>query len=316
MLQVDRTPALGCDKDVCPRPRSFPPRAGFAPRLWLLCQHRDTGGPPSLLPPSPNWAHRLGHNAVPSPSLPRAALQGHPAGGVPKHPTPPVTCTAARESLRSSSQPSQPPVQSPDKPPCHVPRAHQCVPRTVPSGCQSPSTHARGHAGLTPGGGLLSPHATPTSCDLRSPRHPPWVTLHTGGDAACPCPPTTSKARQRGRPAAAQHQLPRPGRGYHTQTDSALPAPKEPRLQPRRTPGQAGSGHLRRSQGTSCQDRRLVLEPPKPRYTLITLEVTGLRGGLKRNRLLFTDTIWTQAISFPLPGAEPGERQPEGQGPV
>lgn len=42
-----------------------------------------------------------------------------------------------------------------------------------------------------------------------------------------------------------------------------------------------------------------MLEPPKPHYTLITLEVTGLRGGLKRNHLLFTDTIWTRAISSP-----------------
>lgn len=57
--------------------------------------------------------------------------------------------------------------------------------------------------------------------------------------------------------------------------------------------------------GHACQGRRLVWEPPERANTLITLEVTGLRGGLKRNWLLFTDTIWTQPISSPFPVHSP-----------
>lgn len=44
---------------------------------------------------------------------------------------------------------------------------------------------------------------------------------------------------------------------------------------------------------------------PRAGNTLITLEVTGLRGGLKRNWLLFTDTIWTQPTSSPFSAKSP-----------
>lgn len=170
----------------------------------------------------------------------------------------------------------------------------------------SPSTHP-GPRRSCPRWGCERPPHSHHLLPPPQPRHPAPVNLQIGGGGQQhwlpPCPPITSGARQRGCPGSPQHQLPQPGHKCHRQTESGLPAPKEPYLQPpRRTPPrQAGSGRLRRSQGTLCQDCRLVLKPPKPCYTLITLEVTGLRGGLKRNRLLFTDTIWTQAISSPFP---------------
>lgn len=172
----------------------------------------------------------------------------------------PVTRTAAWESLHSSSQPSRPPGQSPDKPPRHVLRPYQHVPPAVPNACEpwgdpSPLARAQGHAGLAPGGGLRCPHATAASCYLHTPRHPPPVNLRTGGTLAAPCPPIMSGARQRRCPASAQHQLPQPGHRCHRQTESGLPAPKEPRLQPRRTPPQGRPGLATSDGARACRAR-------------------------------------------------------------
>jgi len=143
-----------------------------------------------------------------------------------------------------------------------------------------------------------------------SPGEPP----HCGDTPGAPCPPITSGARQRGCPAPTQHQPPRPGRRCHGWSP-ASPPQQSPTRTHRGPPRRAGSGHLRGSQGTPRQDRRLALEPPKPRYALITPEVTGLRGWLRRNRLLFTDTIWTLVTAPPFPARTPASVAPrEGEG--
>lgn len=75
--------------------------------------------------------------------------------------------------------------------------------------------------------------------------------------------------------------------------------PKEPPERPSQAGPPAGDRGAWCQHKVSPPARQGSIRAPEPRYTLITLEVTGLRGGLKRNRLLFTDTIWTQAISSP-----------------
>lgn len=121
------------------------------------------------------------------------------------------------------------------------------------------------------------PHRGDTSCP--QPTHQEWVpSLHTTPAPTAwievPYSPTFQPLKS---PVCTQEGPPKVGWIW-------LP-PKEP--------------------GHACQGRRLVWEPPERANTLITLEVTGLRGGLKRNWLLFTDTIWTQPISSPFPVHSP-----------
>lgn len=116
------------------------------------------------------------------------------------------------------------------------------------------------------------------------------------GDTSCPEPIRS------GCPASTQQQLPQPGY-WCLIVEPSCPrrAPFAPKKDPPGGPDLVATNGAR-----TCVPGPLAgAGAPRAGNTLITLEVTGLRGGLKRNWLLFTDTIWTQPTASPFSAKSP-----------
>lgn len=148
----------------------------------------------------------------------------------------------------------------------------------VPTVCKHWQTlFPQGCAGLTPGGGWRGPTQAP-----------PPATSRTGGTPAAPSPP------QEWVPASTQQQPHSP---------AFLPQ-KSPVCTQERPPEVGWIWLSPAEPGHACQGHRLVWEPPEPGNTLITLEVTGLRGGL-RGTGSFLLTPSGHSRSLPPSSAEP-----------
>lgn len=268
--------------------------------------------PPALLLPIRGWAQKLVHSSIPLPSLLQGHLQGHPALGSP----PGILHSSDRQGCVGIPLlliPPSPAGTEPEcrEPPQHVPRLHAplCPQQEPALGDLSPQhtlkamhVSAQGEVCEVPTQSLLHP---------QPPKPSPGGLIHQGG-TSCLLPTQEEWGKAESTPSLQTTPAPTARPRCHTVCppcpSSALFALKKDT--PRR---QAGSDWRDRARTCCARSAGWHQSPRQPRYTLITLEVTGLRGGLKQTVSFLLTPSGRNLVPCP---AESAELHPEKQGSV
>lgn len=282
------------------------PRRHFPPPV---CQRRPQEAHAAPSPCTAQHMNLFPHMAPAPRPAPGAALLGTPRG--PPHAPHPSDWSCCREPPAHPALPATSP--EPQRAPCCAPGPLSACPPRCPQRVGALGTPSSPHTCPRPCWSLQrhrleQNHRTSASCCLLHSSRQRRTGTRLLRDR-CPCTPSRSTA------STCTNSSHSPAAGGTDRQHLASLFPKGPCLHPKEPPERpsqagppAGDGGARCQHKVSPPARQGSIRAPEPRYTLITLEVTGLRGGLKRNRLLFTDTIWTQAISSPAHHG-PGEQQ-------